>query len=105
LLSSFSNQSYYILIPFNVKAIKKKFLNISNTKVKAKDIKLNKLVITNKISKEYNNSKCNNVNYSNNPFSNSKLLPCKLLFNNKRLLDNNLLPNCKLLSSKPLFDS
>jgi hypothetical protein len=105
LLSGFSNQSYYILIPLNVKAIKEKFPDISNTKVEAKDIKLDKLAITNKISKEYDNSKCSNVDCSNDLFSDSELLLCELLSNNKRLLDNNPLPNCELLSSKPLSDS
>jgi hypothetical protein len=45
--------------------------------------------MTNKISKEYNNNKCSNVNYSDKPISNSKLLPCELLSKDKQLLDTN----------------
>jgi hypothetical protein len=88
--------------------------------------------MTNKISKEYDNNKCSNVNCSDKPISDSKLLPCELLSkdeqsldadrellfdelssndqslldndpsSNKVLLDNNYLSNAEILSSKEL---
>jgi hypothetical protein len=93
LLSTFGNQSYYILIPLAVKAAKERFPNFSNAKIKTQDIKLVKKTITNKINKKYNNN--------NKPLSNSKLLLCKLLSKNKQLLD----ANYKLLSNKLLSNS
>jgi hypothetical protein len=104
LLSGFSNQSYYILIPLIVEAIKEKFPSIGNAKVKAKDVKLDKLAMTNEIRKEYNDSECGNVDCSNDPLSDNELSPCDLLSSDECLLDDNPLPDRELSSSKPLSD-
>jgi hypothetical protein len=57
--------------------------------------------MTNKISKEYNNNKCGNVNCGNKPLSDSKLSPCELLSKDEQLLDTNY----KLLSNELSFNS
>jgi hypothetical protein len=104
LLNSFDNQSYYISISLAVKAAKERFSDIGNSEVKAQDIKLVKIAITDKISKENDNSDCNNVVYSDDSLSDSKLLPYKLLSDNKHSLDNDSLSDYKLLSNKLLYD-
>jgi hypothetical protein len=96
LLNNFSNRSYYILIPFTIKAAKERCLNIVNTKGNAKDIELVNTVSKDYNKNKYNNNKCdNNISLdnrlllNNNPLSNNNLSSSELLLNNKRLLDNN----------------
>jgi hypothetical protein len=92
LLSDFGNQSYYILISLTIKAAKEEFPGISDAKAEVKSNKKVRIITSNKISKECDNNKDSNVNYSDNTLSKGELsLDNKHLFNNKTLFDSRLL--------------
>jgi hypothetical protein len=87
LLSTFGNQSYYIPIPLAVEAAEERFPDFGDAEVKAQDIEPVEKTMTNKISKEYDDDECGNVNCGDEPISDSELSPCELSSEDERSLD------------------
>lgn len=84
LLSTFGNQSYYIPIPLAVEAAEEKFPDFGDAEVKAQDIEPVEKAMTNEISEEYDDG---NVNYCDEPLSDSELSPCEVSSEDERSLD------------------